>query len=79
MKYKAVEWVERLSFYQKGTILSDSLHSILELTPISTPALLSKIDNLKFKVSEYQTSTLDYASDEVLSVLSRSIMSQSSR
>ena len=70
---KAVEWVERLSFYQKGTILSDSLHSILELAPISTPALLSEIDNLKSKVSEYQTSTLDYASDEALSVLRRDL------
>ena len=66
---QAHQLVALVSQYQNGVVMQSVLQDVANLSDLTAPSVVTKIERLEIKVSEFQVGTLDFADDECIAPL----------
>ena len=69
MVIQAHQLVALVSQYQNGVVMQSVLQDVAKLFDLTAPSVVTKIERLETKVSEFQVGTLDFADDERIAPL----------
>ena len=66
---QAHQLVALVGQYQNGVVMQSVLQDVANLSDLTAPSVVTKIERLETKVSEFQVGTLDFADDERIAPL----------